>query len=105
MPAPRSANSLFQVHSINSGGFARCRFYEFDTLNLQVIQSGDFGRSSTSYDFNVSIAANWRKDVFVTWNATDPANNVNAEVRYAARLHTDPLGSSPARVYCFSEEA
>jgi hypothetical protein len=89
-------NSLFQVHSINSGGFARCRFYEFDTLNLGVLQWGDFGRSSTSYDFNVSIAANRRQDVFVTWNATDPANNVNAEVRYAARLHTDPLGVIPS---------
>ena len=63
---------------------------------LQVIQTGDFGRSSTSYDFNVSIAANRRKDVFVTWTATDPANNVNAEVRYAARLHTDPPGVIPS---------
>ncbi|HEX9884062.1 MAG TPA: hypothetical protein VGA79_08865, partial [Desulfobaccales bacterium] len=25
-------NSLFQVHTVNSGGFARCRFYEFDTV-------------------------------------------------------------------------
>ncbi len=89
-------NSLFQVHSINSGGFARCRFYEFDTLNLQVIQHGDFGRSSTSFDFNASIAANRRKDVFVTWTSTDPANNVNAEVRYSARLHTDPLNVIPS---------
>ena len=32
----------------------------------------------------------------MTWNATDPANNVNAEVRYAARLHTDPLGVIPS---------
>ena len=33
-------NSLFQVHSINSGGFARCRFYEFDTSNLQLSNPG-----------------------------------------------------------------
>jgi hypothetical protein len=89
-------NSLFQVHAINSGGFARCRFYEFDTLNLQVIQSGDFGSSSTSFDFNASIAANRRKDVFVTWTSTDPTNNINAEVRYSARLHTDPPGVIPS---------
>jgi hypothetical protein len=85
-------NSLFQVHTINSGGFARCRFYEFDTVNRQVIQSGTFGRSNTSFDFNASIAANRRKDVFVTWSATDVSNFVNAEVRYSGRLHTEPLG-------------
>ena len=89
-------NSLFQVHSINSGGFARCRFYEFDTVNKQVIQTGTFGRSGTSFDFNASIAANRRKDVFVTWSATDVTNNVNAEVRFSGRLHTDPLGVIPS---------
>ena len=67
-------NSLFQVHSIASGGGAICRFYEFDTVNKTVIQSGDFSSSSTSFDFNASIAANRRKDVFVTWSATDPTN-------------------------------
>ena len=85
-------NSLFQVHTINSGGLAKCRFYEFDTVNKQVIQTGTFGRSDTSFDFNASIAANRRKDVFVTWSSTDVANNVNAEVRYSGRLHTDPVG-------------
>lgn len=89
-------NSLFQVHTINSGGFARPRFYEFDTVNKSVIQSGTFARSSTSHDFNASIAANRSKDVFVTWSATDPANNVNAEVRFSGRRHTDTSGVIPS---------
>jgi hypothetical protein len=89
-------SSLFQVHSINSGGFARCRFYEFDTVNRQVIQSGTFNKSGTSFDFNASIAANRRKDVFVTWSATEVSNNINAEVRFSGRLHTDPLGVIPS---------
>ena len=93
---PQIGNSLFQVHSIASSGFARCRYYEFDTVNKTVIQSGDFGRSSTSFDFNASIAANRRKDVFVTWSATDVSNNVNAEVRFSGRLHTEPLGVIPS---------
>lgn len=94
---PQIGNSLFQVHSINSGGYARCRFYEFDTVNKQVIQTGTFGKSSTSFDFNASIAANRRRDVFVTWSSTDVTNSVNAEVRFSGRLHTEPLGviSSP----------
>lgn len=84
-------DSLFQVHTINSGGLAKCRFYEFDVVNRQVIQTGTFGRSDTSSDFNASIAANRHKDVFVTWSSTDVSNNINAEVRYSGRLHTDPL--------------
>ena len=88
-------NSLFQVHTIAIGGLAKCRFYEFDTVNRQIIQSDTFGSSATSSDFNASIAANRRKDVFVTWTSTD--TTVNAEVRYSGRLHTEPLGliSSP----------
>jgi len=89
-------NSLFQVHTVNSGGYARCRFYEFDPVNRQVIQSGIFGRSDTSFDFNASIAANRRKDVFVTWSSTDASNSVNAEVRFSGRLHTEPLGVIPS---------
>ena len=92
-------NSLFQVHSIASGTYARCRFYEFDTVTKQVIQSGDFGRSATSYDFNASIAANRYKDIFVTWSATDPTNNVNAEMRFSGRLRTDPINVIPSPGY------
>lgn len=92
-------NSLFQVHTINSGGYARPRFYEFNTVNKTVIQSGTFNRSSTSYDFNASIAANRTKDVFVTWSATDPANSVNAEARFSGRLHTDTSGVIPSPGY------
>ncbi|MGA7874647.1 MAG: hypothetical protein WCA08_03210, partial [Desulfoferrobacter sp.] len=71
-------------------------FYEFDTVNRQVIQTGTFGRSDTSFDFNASIAANRTKDVFVTWSSTDATYNVNAEVRFSGRLHTDPVGVIPS---------
>jgi len=98
-------NSLFQVHSISisptTQDRAICRFYEFDTVNKTVIQHGNFSRSGTSFDFNASIAANRHKDVFVTWSATDPnnptpADQVNAEVRFSGRLHTDPAGVIPS---------
>jgi len=100
-------DSLFQVHSISisptTQDRAICRFYEFNVKNKTVIQHGDFSRSGTSFDFNVSIAANRHKDVFVTWSATDPnnpnpdpADRVNAEVRFSGRLHTDPAGVIPS---------
>jgi hypothetical protein len=85
-------NSLFQVHTVAYSGLATPRFYEFDTLNNRVIQSGMFYGSATSNDFNASIAANRFKDVFVTWSSTDAPHNVNAQVRVAGRLHTDPPG-------------
>lgn len=91
-------DSLFQVHSISRSPTSQlgavCRFYEFDTVKKTVIQQGDFSRSASSSNFNASIAANRRKDVFVTWSATD--NNVNAEVRFSGRLHNDASGVIPS---------
>jgi hypothetical protein len=84
------------VHTIDGGGYALPRFYEFDTVNRTVIQSGAFARSGSSHDFNASIAANRFKDVFVTWSSTDPVNSVNAEVRFSGRLHTDASGVIPS---------
>ena len=99
---PQIGNSLFQVHSINSGGYARCRFYEFDTVNKQVIQSGDFGRSGTSFDFNASIAANRRKDVFVTWSSTDVVIMSTPRCGFRAASIPSPWGSFPVLARCFS---
>ena len=81
---------------LTAAGLPDAGFMSLIRLNLQVIQSGDFGSSSTSFDFNAAIAANRQKDVFVTWTSTDPANNLNAEVRYSARRHTDPPGVIPS---------
>ncbi|MCX5890664.1 MAG: hypothetical protein NTY36_14645 [Deltaproteobacteria bacterium] len=94
-------NSLFQVHTIDVDGYATPRFYEFDTLNKSVIQSGNFYGSPTSSDFNASIAANRHKDVFVTWSSTDAANLVKAQVRVSGRLHTGRPGviSSGSSLY------
>lgn len=85
-------NSLFQVHTVAYSGLATPRFYEFNTSTNSIIQSGIFFGSATSNDFNASIAANRFKDVFVAWSSTDAPNNVNAQVRVAGRLHTDPPG-------------
>ncbi len=93
-------NSLFQVHSIsrsaNTQTGAICRFYEFDTVNKNVKQYGDFYNTGTSFDFNASLAANRHQDVFVTWSSIDAANGTYAQVRFSGRLHTDPAGLIPS---------
>jgi hypothetical protein len=85
-------NSLFQVHTINVGGRPMPRFYEFNTARNTVIQQGTFAASPTSHDWNASIVANAARDVFVTWSSSDPANNLNAQVRFSGRRATDPRG-------------
>lgn len=93
-------NSLWQVHTIVSGGLPTPKWYEFNPVTKTITQSGFFFKSATSHDFNASIAANSIKDVFVTWSATDPpaGNNVNgnAQVRFSGRVAADPAGVIPA---------
>jgi len=103
-------DSLWNVHTINLGGFAAPKFYQIDTEGVGVNtikQQGFFFESSTSHDFNASIAANAFGEVFVTWSSTDVANtNVglqhNARVRISGRQPADPLGAIPAGTSLFT---
>lgn len=82
--------SLFNAHTISVAGFPTPRYYEINTGTRTLVRSGTVFASRTSYDFNVSIAANAAKDMVVTWSSTDPANNLNAQVRFAGRRAADP---------------
>jgi len=81
---------LFQVHTINFGGFPTPKFYEFNTTSNTVVQSGFFFAAGDSDDFNASIAANAARDVYVTWSATRRSTNTNAQVRFSGRRNFDP---------------
>lgn len=85
----QTGDFLWQVHTINLGGFAAPRFYQINTATNTVVQSAFFFASGTSYDFNASIAANSDNDIFVTWSATDPARGINAQVRFSGFDHND----------------
>lgn len=78
-------NSLWQVHSINSGGFARPRWYEFNTSMDTINQSGLISTSATSWDFNPAIVADLSNTrTFVNYSSTDVAAGTNAQVRFAS---------------------
>lgn len=81
--------ALYNAHTINVSGFARPRYYQINTATATVTRSSTFSKSSTSYDFNASIAANNAGDVYVTWSATDPTNGTNAQIRFSGRRATD----------------
>lgn len=92
----QTGDSLFQVHTIDLGGFPTPRFYEIDTSSSAVIQSGYFFKSDTSDDFNAHIAANASRDAFVTWSSTCPTCPNQAQVLFSGRRSTDPPGQMAA---------
>lgn len=85
----QNGNDLWQVHTIDYQGFPTPKFYRIDTSANSVKQSGIFHKSSTSDDFNASIAANSQGDIFVTWNATDAGNGINAQVLFSGKRNGD----------------
>jgi hypothetical protein len=89
-------DSLWNVHSIDVGGFATPTFYQIDTEGAganTLKQQGSFAAAAgTSHDWNASIAANDLDEAFVTWSSTDPSTNTQAQVRFSGRQAGDPPG-------------
>ncbi|WKZ15924.1 MAG: hypothetical protein QY317_01200 [Candidatus Jettenia caeni] len=92
----QSGNSLWQVHTINSGGLPKPKFYEFNTSTNTVAQSGFFSASANSNDWNATITANTTKDVYVIWSSTKQTATTHAQVRFSGRRSTDPAGVIPS---------
>lgn len=88
-------DSLWNVHSITSGGLATPKFYQIDTEGAganSIKQQGFFFAAGPSNDWNASIAANAAGEAFVTWSSTNPSIGVNAQVRVSGRQPADGLG-------------
>lgn len=85
----QTGDFLWQVHSVDVGGLSTPVYYQINTATNAVVQSGQFFASASSYDFNASIAASSENDAFVTWTSIDPANGINAQVRYSGCDHND----------------
>jgi hypothetical protein len=96
----QTGDFLWQVHTVNLVGYAAPKFYQINTASSTLVQSAFFFGTSTSYDFNASIAANSSNDIYVTWTMTDPARGTNAQVRFSGFDHnngaTYSLGSGTA---------
>lgn len=80
-------NRLFNAHTVAHSGHPTPMFYEFDTIKNNVTQSGFFGASTTSDDWNASLAANTSGEVFVTYSSTDTV--VKPQVRVSGKQSTD----------------
>ena len=85
----QNGNDLWQVHTISSNGSATPKFYRLNTASNTVSQSGFFFQTSTSDDWNASIAANAAGNAFVTWSSTDATHNINAQVVFSGKQNAD----------------
>ena len=91
--------SLWNVHTINVGGFATPRFYELNINTNTVKQSGLFFEQGSSHDFNASIMARPTGTAFVTWTSTAVSGSAHqARIRASSRKAADPAGSISAGV-------
>lgn len=63
-------NQLWNAHSVASGGRAAIRWYKINTTTRTVTQSKTHSQTTTSSDFNVSIAASDAGDYFLTWTSS-----------------------------------
>lgn len=79
-------NTLWQVHTVNFRGSPTPKFYKIKIASGvgTVEQSKFFFASPTSDDWNASIFAPNANSAFVTWSSTDPAKNINAQVRVSS---------------------
>jgi hypothetical protein len=85
----QTGDFLWQVHTVNLKGYAAPKFYQINTTTNSLVQSAFFFGTSTSFDFNASIAANSANDIYVTWTLTDPPNGTNAQVRFSGSDHNN----------------
>jgi hypothetical protein len=101
-PSSQYGNSLWNVHAT---GFPVAYYYQIDTNANSITTSGSFYLSPSSYDFNPSVAVNTNNDAIFTWSATDPANNLNAQVRFTGRQSGDASGYLGAGTLVFQSTA
>lgn len=92
-PSSQYGNSLWNAHTT---GFPLVYYYQIDTNANTIPTTGFFYLSSSSRDFNPSVAATTSSahpdEVIFTWTATDPANNINAQIRFTGRQAGDSGG-------------
>jgi hypothetical protein len=74
-------NNLMNVHVILDGT-ATPKWYDINTSNNTVTNSGIWFASATSSDWRPHLAVNSAGEVFGTWMSVDAPNNLNLQVRF-----------------------
>jgi hypothetical protein len=96
---------LWAVHTEAFGPFPTPFFYDIDTEGAganTVKQTGFFYMTSTSNDFNPSIAAKPDGRAYVNWSWDDVTGGTNPSMAFTGRLGGDPAGTMNAGVNIFT---
>jgi hypothetical protein len=88
--------SLLMTRTVNDGGVAAIRWYEFrDTGNgWEVYQQGTYSPGDGIWRWMPSIAMNQNGDISIAYSVSDD-NNKYPSIRAVARYSDDPLGEMP----------
>ncbi|MDO8434485.1 MAG: hypothetical protein Q7S58_18980 [Candidatus Binatus sp.] len=89
-------NNVWNVHTRSVGGFAKPKFYQVNAGTNALVQSAQFFKSSTSFDFNPSISG-VNSSVIVNWSATDPDHGLKLMVMFGGRVSTTALNTISVR--------
>src|SRR5207244_8846579 len=92
--SPQLGNEVWNIHSINVGGFAGIRWYRINHVTNSVVQQGTLP-SGTNSVFNASIAVNDASAAFVTFTLSSGA--VRPQVRFTGKTSAEvamPLGGT-----------
>jgi hypothetical protein len=91
-PVFGSPVKFWQVRTDGAGVFPIPHTYRVNADAATIEENCSFFLSGTSFDFNPSIVSNAAGTLFVTWSATDPPANKNAQVRLGGKLLGDACG-------------
>jgi len=97
----QNGDLYYQAHTVNLAGFAAPKYYIIKGLLSfapTVQETSFFFASSTSEDWNASIAANGGNQMVLNWSSDDPSAGVNPQVRFTGKLAADPAVGGPGVV-------
>lgn len=98
----QNGDLYYQVHSVNLGGFSTPRYYVISGL-LSFVPTVAVTHlvyaSSSSHDFNPSIASDPAGHFGLNWSVTDPLNGVNPSEHFADGNGGNPVNVSGINVF------
>jgi hypothetical protein len=98
----QNGDTYYQVHTIALGSFPAPKYYKITGLSSNaptVSVSNYVFATSTSYDFNASIASDSNGNFGINWSYTDPPVGTLPAIRFADNNGGNPANSSGINVF------
>lgn len=99
------SDRIWNVHTINVGGFATPRWYELSTSANSLLASGIWFAAGTSSDWWPHLTANASGEVFGTWMSNQVSPAVHLQVRFIGEQGGLSAGSGSGTAIFTSSQA